>query len=771
MSPITRTEKRRWAAAGGGISGLRLFLLGTIFCVSGISALVYQVAWQRILAFHSGVGIYSIAVIVAAFMAGLGGGSYAGGVVSARIRRATALKIFAALELGVGLFALLSCAIYYDLLYVNAKWLYASLWTATFCHFAALAIPTTLMGMSLPILVRATVDDPRFACRRIGFLYGINILGAGLGALLAPWILIRFLGIQGAVWVGAGGNVLAGLTALALGIGRSRGGREAAEVAPLEADAGTEATSEREPSRPFGLWIALYTLSGFCALALEIIWFRIMDVAVKSTAFTFGTVLAIFLFGLAAGALWGGRRAVAVKRPLEAFLRYQSMILIYSGAAICLLAFAPTDWPIYRLYFIYWRDFNEFRFGLDPDPKGIICLYLVLPVLLYAPPTVLMGMSFGVLQRAVQDDRRTSGRKVGILQAGNIAGNVAGSLVVGLVLLNWFGASGSVRSILVLGLAFPVLGLIICRRGWRFGALAAVMTGIAVCLPSGHELWLRLHGLEKGVTAFFDEDATGVVGITPAVEGETGTMRMTINGKGHSWIPYGAHHSQLGAAAAIVHDAPRDIAVIGLGSGDTAWAAGCRGETERIVVYEICSPEIRLLNRLLVESQEKSIARFLGDPRFEHLLQDGRNALSRSGGRFDIIESDALRPTSAYAGNLYSTEFFQLCAGRLKPGGIMCQWAPTDRVKRSFREVFPHVVVLGNGPVILGSNEPLTIDLETWRARLNEETVLSRLGAPIAELVWETLRAAVPMSPDAGAGYRPNRDLFPRDEFVTPAAW
>ena len=108
--------------------------VGAAFFVSGISALVYQIAWQRILALHSGVGIYSIAMIVAAFMAGLGAGSHVGGVLSARVSRASALRIFAALELGIAAFGAASSWIYYDWLYVRAGWLYAPPWRAALLH-------------------------------------------------------------------------------------------------------------------------------------------------------------------------------------------------------------------------------------------------------------------------------------------------------------------------------------------------------------------------------------------------------------------------------------------------------------------------------------------------------------------------------------------------------------------------------------------------------------------------------------------------------------
>src|SRR6266508_1048893 len=89
------------------------------------------------------------------------------------------------------------------------------------------------MGMSLPFLVRAIVRDTATASRTIGTLYGINVLGASLGALVTPWLLIRFQGMEGAVLWGVAGNALAGSAALLAGVGAKRAGTppEAAPVA------------------------------------------------------------------------------------------------------------------------------------------------------------------------------------------------------------------------------------------------------------------------------------------------------------------------------------------------------------------------------------------------------------------------------------------------------------------------------------------------------------------------------------------------------------
>src|SRR5437867_5072038 len=97
------------------IGPARFTLVGLAFLASGAAALVYQVVWQRLLALHTGMGITSIALIVSALMAGLGLGSHAGGVLSARVGPPRALRLFAVIELLVGLFASLSCRLYYDL--------------------------------------------------------------------------------------------------------------------------------------------------------------------------------------------------------------------------------------------------------------------------------------------------------------------------------------------------------------------------------------------------------------------------------------------------------------------------------------------------------------------------------------------------------------------------------------------------------------------------------------------------------------------------------
>lgn len=729
--------------------------LAAAFVASGAAALVYQVAWQRILALQSGVGIYSVAAIVSAFLLGLGAGSHGGGVVSGRLSRRGARRAFALVELAVGIFGAASTWIYYDVLYARVPWLYAPVSRAALVHFAVLLPPTFLMGMSLPLLARATMAEPRTAGRTLGLLYGVNLVGAAAGALLASWVLIRYFGIRGATFAAAGANVFAAL---------------AGNIAGWRAPA-FETDSDRPEVPALGRagptlrsWTALYALSGFVALSLEIVWFRILDVGLKSNAFTFGTVLSAYLLGCAAGCLAAARRADAVARPLEAFLVLQCALVAYAGAGVVLLGWLPDGTPLLGWFEAYWRGELAVRFGLKDWP-GMLRLYGLLPLALFGPPTFLMGASFPLLQRAVQDDPATAGRKVGSLQAANIAGCVAGSLLVGLVSLGAIGTTGTMRLLLGCGAVFAAIG---ARTAWPrlFFVAGAALLALALAVPGQGRLWMRLHGRPEtaGVVA---EDATGVAALIALPDGERGVF---VNGKHHSSIPFGGMHTRLGAAPAIIHPAPRDVAIVGLGSGDTAWAAGCRAETRSLTVFEISGGQPRLLREFAAGGGYPTLSSFLADPRLRIVIEDGRRAIQSAAARYDVIEADALWPSVAYSGNLYSVEFFAMCALRLAPGGVLCTWAPTPRVYASFVTALPYVIGLGDQELLVGSNEPLPIDREAWRARLADPAVRAYLGEPgAASTQWVLDR----LRPWHRAGRRQpererNRDLFPRDEFATP---
>jgi hypothetical protein len=351
---------------------------------------------------------------------------------------------------------------------------------------------------------------------------------------------------------------------------------------------------------------------------------------------------------------------------------------------------------------------------------------------------------------------------VGLLQAANIAGCVAGSLLVGLVAVEALGTAGTLRALVLSGVGFAALGW--RRYGPRFAAPLLLVAACAALLPDGEALWRRLHGLSPDTRALFEEDATGVVAVTEEAPGSRWRYRLSINGKGNSWFPFGGAHTALGALPAIVHPAPRRVLILGLGSGDTAWAASCRPETESVTVVELASPQPRILRRLVALEPLPALARFLDDPRVSIRIADGRQVLQSEADTYDLIEADAIWPQAAYSGNLYSLELYELVARRLRPGGVACTWAPTARVRATFARVFPHVLAVDDGSVLVGGLSPIPLDREAWHRRLDAATAY--LGRARAEAVRLRLGMLAPAR--ATSGIAPNRDLFPRDEFAVP---
>ncbi len=729
-----------------------VWIASIFFVLSGAAALVDQVSWQRVLALTTGVGVASISIITAAFMAGLGIGSHWGGMLSAKLTPRKALVRFGVIELGVAAFAALSIPIYYRVLYKEMPFLYDGLLRATFTHLISLLPPTLLMGMSLPFLVRAMVRRREGAARTIGILYGANALGAAFGALATPWILLRLLGVTGSALVGAGGSAAAGVGALLLA-GRIPD-HDAVDTAEPPALAGDE------PAQPFNWWIALYALSGFVSLSLEIIWFRVIDVAAKGGAFTFGTLLFVYLVGLAAGSLVAARTVASFKRPLAAFLLCQVGIVVMTVGAMELLVYLPAGFPG-----IDWL----LRYGAQPSGvrmtnfilNDFVVAYVVLPLLVFGPSTFLMGLGFPILQRVTQADPQGSGRRVGLLQAANIAGCTLGSLVTGLLALDVIGTAGVVRVLCGISILVALFGFRVTRER-RFALLAAALVVMTMAFPSNDRLWRRMLGDPNADLTIVEENAASVTALTPQPDE---SYHLVINGRYNSWVPFGWLHTVIGGLPALVHPHPEAVAVVGLGSGDTAWGAGIREETKSIRVFEIASSQPRLLARVAKRPKMDRLDQFLSDPRVTVVEDDGRRRLTADGRLYDIIVADAIDPDHSMITYLYSLEYYSLVRDRLKPGGLVCVLAKTPRILEAVQRAFRYTVFFRED-LLLASPDPIVLDKNLWMSRLRSKHVVDYIGkARMRELAAFVEQAHYPVAAAPGSPREVNRDLDPRDEF------
>lgn len=727
----------------------RLLLLG-VFFASGFASLLYQTIWQRILALFGGADVYSGTIIVAAFMAGLGFGGLAGGHIADRLSARGRLWTFALCEAGVGVFALVSATLYYDELYVRLGSVALSRVTVGLITFGVTLIPTFLMGMSLPLLGRFPGWKGEPPASWVSQLYGWNTIGAATGSFFAVMLLFRSYDLRANLQIGAAISGACALAVLMLSFGRGR---------DVDAPAASSASPASMTSTfTFRTWLSLYALAGFISLSLEIVWLRLFGVMLKSSAMTFGYLLAAYLGGLGLGSLIAHDQLFRRLDATRAFLRLQAAIPLWAGLSIALLVAGVNSTAA-------GAGLNAYFASPEPDAafSTILVSYGLLPLVLIVPATVMMGLSFGLLQRAVQTDIALLGRRVGWLQAANITGATIGATVTGVFLLDALGSAGTLAALAVCGGIFL---LVPARpRAWLNVAARVLAVAVIVALiPNEKTLWATLHGGQPdGVIV--GEDASGLV----VLRMDPDETRLFLGGISQSWLPYRGVHTALGALPALLHPKPEDIALIGLASGDTLFSIGGNPDTRTIKSLEIMAPQLPALQQLARRGRYPALEMLLSDPRVTHENVDGRIYLRRAHGRFDIVEADSLLPQSVSAGNLYSVEYYRLLRDSLKPGGFAVTWLPTPRTHDTFASVFPYVLRFGD--IGIGSLSRIDYARSIVEARMASpfsRNYYARGGVDIAA----TLAPYLAIVPEASSGAEIpadlNRDLFPMDEFGIP---
>jgi spermidine synthase len=724
---------------------VRQTTLFVLFFLSGAAALIYQTAWHRLLGLFAGADTIAAALVVGAFLLGLGIGSLAAGLYADRLSRRAALIAFAICEVGIAVFAVLSPYLYYDVIYKGLLPLAESRGVIFAVVFAGLLWPTFLMGCSLPFLSKAIVSRIAGSAQLIGRLYGLNTLGAGVGAFFGGWYLIGTVGFDKAVHVGAFLNLVVAVGGVLAARGLDmRDGEATAKVAVTE-------TADGVVLR----WSLLVFISGFLIVALQIVWYRLIGVLLQSNGYSFSLVLTVFLLGDAAGLLVGARVIDRIADPRRFFFLMQGIAtalalagawFVYLGIGAGLLPASFVDHDI---------------MGPGTARPALIALLLAVVVL---PASFIMGFSFPVVQKAVQRDLERLGSRVGFVQLANIVGNSMGSLVAGLLLLDIAGTAGTLKVLVAIGLAFAVLQLA-GPRATRWAWLpAAVLVAGLLFFPGGESFWRRLHGLttEKAIVA---EDKTGlsVLRMANAADG-----KLYIQGHTQSRLPFDTVHAYLGAIGPLTHEAPKKVLVIGSGTGGTPYAAGLNPATEKVKVIEIVAPVIETLKTYTGQGGTSGVDELLSGKRFEVTVADGRHSLALDPGRYDVIEADAILPKTALSGLLNSREFFEQVKGRLAPGGIYVQWAPTERSVETFRSVFPYVTMVH--PAMLGSERPIPYSREKIAALLADPAVaahLDRARVDRAELArWFADKKIEVLNEGRTVPARsPNTDFFPRDEY------
>jgi predicted membrane-bound spermidine synthase len=759
-----------------------LWLIRILFFVSGASALIDQMAWQRLLVLFAGGDVGAMTLIVAVFMFGLGLGNTLGGRLADRLSQRASGFAFAAAELLIGAIGASSAWFFHAVLYQRVALQIPSKFGVCCIVFLALLPPTLLMGLSLPLLAKVCIRRVPQAAAQIGTLYAVNTLGASCGAIVGVWLLLPLCGIAKTLHWAAFGNVVCALAGGAAFI------KQRNQASSGEDFAREETAQAMTFQTGFLKCLAGFFFTGFAALSAEMVWLRVLGATAKASAQTMGTLLGLYLLGLGFGSLMMSAVVNRVANPWSVFWRLQGSATLYASAscAIALGAIQGIDFlDFLKTYLGSYEPIDTNRAAEllqhawhgtgDPSEKHLAWIYpalhVILPAFVMLPSVFLMGAGFPLIQKVAQTDGRSLGRRTGTLQFANILGCIAGTFGVCAIIFPLWGSAGVFKLLACAGPTLLALGF----SGRRKTIILVLGMVLPFLLPKQQTLWEWVHGGGQD-PMILQEDASGVA----ALKRESSSQRATvyINGIGQSWIPFGGVHTLLGALPVLLHEKPERVALIGLGSGDTLYAMLSRPETRSAVSMEIIGGMPHVLDSAASLPDMQILRNLRDDPRVDWRCGDGRIEILRDPSGFDVIEADALRPSSASSGNLYSEEYFRLLAARLRPDGLAVSWLPTQRVAETMLKVFPNLTVFG-GCIGVGTATPLRFDPKVFAARVSNPALIGYFQRaeidliPLLDAVLGPKAQIQQFSADFDRSrfHTWNTDLFPIDELGLPAIW
>jgi predicted membrane-bound spermidine synthase len=719
--------------------GVALLLFG-----SGLTALIYQTAWQRLFRLVFGGSTAASAAVLGIFLGGLGVGSVWLGARAERHPKP--LGLYGNLEAIVALLAAISPLTLYVF-----SWLYLALGgseamgtvlaTIVRLIIAALVMgPAVIaMGGTLPAAARAFEQEGDAARRRLALLYATNTLGAVLGALLATFVLFEVLGTRLTLWAAALLNLL--IAMLARGAARALPALDhTGEQPPSLDDDGGPPPTQPEHVHPALVYTSL-AIVGFAFIALELVWYRMLAPILGGSSYTFGIVLAMALAGIGLGGYAYARRSAA--RP--ATLGLLGWTLVLEALAIG-LPFALGD--TLALYMAYVRPMAALGFGT------LVFTWIVCASVVVLPAACVAGYQFPVLFALLGRGRERVARHVGQAYAFNTLGSIGGALVGGFVLLPMVGAVGTWRAVVVL---LAALGALVCLYANRTSLRLATLGPLALALIAG--LCARAHGPGPtwrhsaiGAGRFdvsnLDRNALIAAGrdierdllwerdgieSSVAVLGGDG-LSFWVNGKNDGSIRLDrGTQTMLGLTPAALHPAPKSAFVLGLGTGMSAgWLASVPG-MERVDVAEL-EPAVLELARAARQVNQDALAR----PNVHVFSGDGREFLLAIDRTYDIIASEPSNPYRAGIASVFTTEFYAAAARKLNPGGIFAQWVQGYEVDvqslrtvlRTLKSAFPFVEIWhtqSEDLLLLASAEPRSYDAGALAERLKQEPFRSAL--------------------------------------------
>lgn len=752
---MTNTDE----SVGGAMQGM-MFL-------SGMGALVFEVVWFNQIGLIVGNSVWSAALVVGAFMAGLALGN---GLAVRLARRWTNLvKGYGALEMVAALsgaavvltFPFLP-ALFRPLLAPFLDQAAALNTVRVVIAFALMVVPATALGTSLPLLSKPLEQVSGSYGFALGRLYGVNTLGAVAGTLLAEFALVPWLGLRGSGVFAAGCNLAAAGIALHVARQPMFGGTLAAAVA-------IRAPTTLEVKRI----MAAAFLSGGVLLALEVVWFRFLLLLQTGTTVMFAVMLGVVLAGLGLGGIAASAWSRAGWHPGTAAR------LAAAGAAIALV----LGYATFHLFY------SRVSTALAYDSVRQVAL---LSIFLMGPVCLFSGVLFTALGDQLRAPATDAATATGVLTLANTLGAMAGSLLAAFVLLPWLGMEAS---FFVLAFIYGLVVITVPAAGkawrWRFAPIAAAAVAL-VAFPFGTMRSIYYPAAEKRFGGRLVEAREGMVQtafylvhdfLGEPLDYTLATNSYSMSGTASHGLRYMKLFAYLPAA---FHPRIERVLVIAFGVGVTASAVADLPDVQAIDIVDVSRDILEMSDIVYQDTRQHP----LRDSRVSVHIEDGRFFLQQTRRRYDLITGEPPPPKIAGVVSLYTREYFELLRQRLNPGGLVTYWLSTNELQaadalaiiRAFCDVFEDCSLwhgISSQWVLLGSRDgirPASVEsfsrlwgLARTRGQLHgigfetpeqmvaqfmaDPSQLKRLTAPAAPLVDDFPRRLSPAR--RAAGYDP----------------
>jgi spermidine synthase len=712
--PHMRTDEAAELRSRGIAAGA----VGAAVLLGGAAGLVCEIVWARYLHLVFGVSAYAVMTVLVAFMAGFAGGSWHLGRWADRLPDGR--RLLAAMLALLGLFLFLSPWIYEAFAWAAAAAVRAVGSESSWRHLlrfllamAVLLLPAWLLGGMVPVAVRLTGSQ---AAKSVGWLYALNTLGGAASVLAASFLLMPTLGLSRTLAIAGTLCFLGSLLVLSA--------RHRATQAPPAA-----AWPAEPAAAPVRLLLLVFAISGFAALAYQVLWTRVLTLFFKDSSYDLAVVLAAFLAGIVIGGFLGGLLSRG-KHGVFWVALLQVLIGFCALAGLHLIARFP-----------YWLNDLQTHASSVQRHGDAYWLWgnlrrLAYAMLLMLAPATCFGAMYPIVSALWIRAGGNVGRRVGAAGAINTLGAAAGALCAGTLLLR-LGTAHGLMILAWLNVAAALLMLQAVRGFQQLAILAMIF--VAVLTGAFAPAWgaLRMSASfvdprqtleDKLSLKFYKEDAQGMTAVLDVMPDQ---MRFLVTNRlyGQNTSDMGglADHRRLGHLPLMLHPDPRETLVVGLGAGITL-----RGAVEmsagNVDCVELSAGVVEASH--LFSAQNASV---FDHPRVKFFVNDGRNYLSTTSKNYDAIVLDIFHPMSAGSSAAFSREYYLLCRQRLKPGGLVCQWLPAHQLSlpdlksavATFRSVFPHVSLwygmFGGSPAVIGcvgTLEPQAFDAHNIARRI-----------------------------------------------------